>query len=149
MLAQSFSIAHHLYLLDARNGTSPPLLPLNVLHGICRSPTEDEQGANHRSIQIYTDHYDCRVRTAVTFKPGKLVYVHLSPLSLTAAERMATDLNQRLLPRQLSLSCILSCSTETAKIDEDGIPRTISCEGAMLALQSEIDGSAKRANVLH
>lgn len=62
---------------------------------------------------------------------------------------MGTDPYSKLLPRKLGPYHIPSSTIEIVKIDQQGIPNTISSNRASLTLQTEKDSSATGAGALH
>lgn len=129
---------------DTSNATVLVVLQSKLLHliDLMRQKTDKMLTAVQRR---YKDYHDRSVWATCLFKPGYLVYIDRQPLPVTVADGLVTDLCSILLLPKLGPRCILSSTTESVTINEEGTPSTISSDRASLAPQSEIDESATGA----
>lgn len=85
------------------------------------------------------------VCTTNTFGISQRFNVNLPLSAVIAADRPAGGLYSKQLPQKLGPYSILSATTETMIIDEEGIPNTISFDLESIPQQSVIDPSRTRA----
>lgn len=97
----------------------------------------------------YEDRHSRQVRVTATFTPGHWGYVDCTPLAVQANGGIANASTSKLLWRKLGQYRILSPTTETVTIDQDGTPNTVFSERASLAQLSEMYSSATEANGSH
>lgn len=112
---------------DGNNATASAVLqqkPLPCI-AVMRQKTDKRLTAGQRR---YMDYHGRHERATATSRPGQWVYVKSPPLAVTATDRLATVLYSKLLLRKLSRYWILSSTTESGTIDEEGIPDTKSSD---------------------
>lgn len=133
---------------DANNETAPAVLPSKLLHCIDAMGQKTNRklaGAQHR----YQENHDLRICVTDTFRPAQWVYIDCTPLAVTAAYLPLTYGYSKLLSGKLGPYRIISSTTETVTIHEEGLLNTISPYRPCLVLQSETGSSSNGAGARH
>lgn len=80
--------------------------------------------------QRYEAHFNHKIRHLPRFRLNYSVNIHRSALTMTAADKLATEAYSRLLPRTAGPFLIPAVEEHTLTIEEDGTPNTISIDRA-------------------
>lgn len=94
-------------------------------------------GRSDNTQEQYKKHFDTPVWSFPALQPGEFVVIAHPPIGKPAVERLANGARLQLLPKALGLYQIITVSTYTLTVFEDGIHNTISVYRATTAPQTE------------
>lgn len=82
--------------------------------------------------QQYKQHQSTKSEKKSCFHGGQLVYFSCSPLSTSAAEKMALKANPKLFPCALVPYCAIATTSDIFTFDQGGIPKMLFTDAVSL-----------------